>query len=82
MCATPSTRRSFRLSTRRAGVNHRYQSSINSIMHNVLPTVLLNVQKIVSQKKTVHKSSAYAINGFSLLQILLGSYCPLLQIVW
>ena len=33
-------------------------------------------------QKTVHKSSAYPINGFSLLQILLGSYCPLLQIVW
>ena len=28
--ATPSTRRSFRLSSRRAGVHHRYQSSVNS----------------------------------------------------
>ena len=52
--ATPSTRRSFRLSSRRAGVHHRYQSSVNSIMHNVLPTVLLNVQKILLAKKKLY----------------------------
>ena len=86
LCVT-LTVESFRLSTRRAAplswrAHHRYQSSVNSIMHNVFPTLLLNVQQILFAKKTVQNSSSYAINGFSLLQNLLGSFFPLLQIVW
>ena len=68
-----------------AGVQHRYhQIRIHSIMHNVLwssQLFCLMLNWYCLTKKMYINVPYIAINSFSLLKILLGSYCPLFQIV-